>query len=143
MLKQSIVQEKLNDLSSSQLPSHVPQWSRVQLGKHITANLKRNNKVNLISSINNTNNVSIEQLHQSQVSDISVGNFAGMQNNTMDPTQRLKYLEKNIKFIQEQHMETLTALHTEMEKLRIENRGSNKKIFKPLLYFQKFKNFTF
>ena len=143
MLKQSIVQEKLNDLSSSQLPSHVPQWSRVQLGKHITANLKRNNKVNLISSINNTNNVSIEQLHQSQVSDISVGNFAGMQNNTMDPTQRLKYLEKNIKFIQEQHMETLTALHTEMEKLRIENRGSNKKFFKPLLYFQKFKNFTF
>lgn len=38
-------------------------------------------------------------------------------------TQKLKYLEKSIRFIQQQHNETLNGLHQEIEKLKIENRG--------------------
>jgi hypothetical protein len=40
-----------------------------------------------------------------------------------DPTMKLRYLEKSIKFIQQQHNETLTCLHQEIENLKNENRG--------------------
>ena len=40
-----------------------------------------------------------------------------------DPNLKLKYLEKSIKFIQQQHTETLNSLHQEIEKLKDENRG--------------------
>lgn len=40
-----------------------------------------------------------------------------------DPNLKLKYLEKSIRFIQQQHNETLNGLHQEIEKLKIENRG--------------------
>lgn len=39
-------------------------------------------------------------------------------------TQKLKYLEKSIRFIQQQHSETLNGLHQEIEKLKVENRGN-------------------
>ena len=41
-----------------------------------------------------------------------------------DLTMRLRYLEKSIKFIQQQHNETLHSLHQEIEKLKTENRGT-------------------
>ena len=40
-----------------------------------------------------------------------------------DFTMKLRYLEKSIKFIQQQHNETLSSLHQEIEKLKNENRG--------------------
>lgn len=40
-----------------------------------------------------------------------------------DPTLKLRYLEKSIRFIQQQHNETLQGLHQEIEKLKTENRG--------------------
>lgn len=43
--------------------------------------------------------------------------------NQYDPNLKLKYLEKSIKFIQQQHTETLNSLHQEIEKLKDENRG--------------------
>ncbi|RNA07090.1 coiled-coil domain-containing 74B-like isoform X1 [Brachionus plicatilis] len=42
--------------------------------------------------------------------------------NQYDPNLKLKYLEKSIKFIQQQHTETLNSLHQEIEKLKDENR---------------------
>ncbi|CAF0855488.1 unnamed protein product [Brachionus calyciflorus] len=42
--------------------------------------------------------------------------------NQYDPNLKLKYLEKSIKFIQQQHTETLNSLHHEIEKLKDENR---------------------
>lgn len=39
-----------------------------------------------------------------------------------DPTMKLRYLEKSIKFIQQQHNETLSSLHNEIENLKNENR---------------------
>lgn len=140
MLKQSLVQEKLSDLNNnSQLTSQLPQWSRVQLGKHLTANLKRNNKItlpptptnnnNLNANINNSNSNSSNNINNNIISN-SNNNMDGETNdvtvnhtNSMDPLQKLKYLEKSIKFIQEQHNETLNSLHEEIEKLKIENRG--------------------
>jgi hypothetical protein len=44
-------------------------------------------------------------------------------NNNADFTMKLRYLEKSIKFIQQQHNETLSSLHQEIEKLKNENRG--------------------
>jgi hypothetical protein len=41
-----------------------------------------------------------------------------------DNTLKLKNLEKSIRFIQQQHSETLRALHEEIEKLKSENRGT-------------------
>jgi hypothetical protein len=118
MLKQSLVQEKLSDLNSTQLQSQMPQWSRVQLGKHLTANLKRNNKIALpVAQIDATGDFYSKAIDQS-------GNEVEMTHATlMDPTQKLKYLEKSIKFIQEQHNDTLNSLHDEIEKLKMENRG--------------------
>ena len=121
MLKQSFVTEKLSDLSNSQLPSQMPQWSRVQLGKHLTANLKRNNKIAL----------PVTQLeaagageYYNRATDQNGNEIEIAHASMMDPTQKLKYLEKSIKFIQDQHNETLYSLHDEIEKLKMENRGN-------------------
>ncbi len=46
-------------------------------------------------------------------------------NNNIDFTMKLRYLEKSIKFIQQQHNETLSSLHQEIEKLKTENRGKD------------------
>ena len=40
-----------------------------------------------------------------------------------DSSIKLKYLEKSIRFIQQQHVETLNGLHQEIDKLKNENRG--------------------
>lgn len=45
-----------------------------------------------------------------------------------DLTMRLRYLEKSIKFIQQQHNETLHSLHQEIEKLKTENRDLHFKL---------------
>ena len=120
MLKQSLVQEKLSDLNNTQLPSQMPQWSRVQLGKHLTANLKRNNKIALpVTPFETTSDNYYGRAATDQNSNETEITHATL----MDPMQKLKYLEKSIKFIQEQHNETLDSLHNEIEKLKIENRG--------------------
>lgn len=51
------------------------------------------------------------------------GNAKDGNNNLYDLTMKLRYLEKSIKFIQQQHNETLSCLHQEIEKLKNENRG--------------------
>jgi hypothetical protein len=49
---------------------------------------------------------------------------------TLDQTDlmKLRYLEKSIKFIQQQRNETLESLHNEIEKLKIENRDLHFKL---------------
>ena len=59
---------------------------------------------------NNNNNNNINSTNQN-----AIDNY--------DPTMKLRYLEKSIKFIQQQHNETLTCLHQEIENLKNENRG--------------------
>lgn len=43
--------------------------------------------------------------------------------NNNNSFNKIKYLEKSIKFLQQQHNETLNSLHQEIENLRNENRG--------------------
>lgn len=142
MLKQSLVQEKLNDLTSpnatntnsnnatsTQLTSQLPQWSRVQLGKHITANLKRNNKfLTLHHQTNDHHNQNQDDHSDGSYYTNELNEITTQYTTQMDPIQRLKYLEKSIKFIQEQHAETLSALHSEIEKLKVENRDLHFKL---------------
>lgn len=84
------------------------------------------------SSLNNTNNNGSGQ--NNNVHTNSVGTSTGStlnpsdnakdgNNNVYDLTMKLRYLEKSIKFIQQQHNETLSCLHQEIEKLKNENRG--------------------
>ncbi len=40
-----------------------------------------------------------------------------------EATQRILQLEKNVLFMREQHKDTLSQLHTEIERLKNENRG--------------------
>jgi hypothetical protein len=132
MLKQSLVQEKLSDLNNNnnnnvQLQSQLPQWSRVQLGKHLTTNLKRNNKITIPASPFEGGGGGGSDYYP-RATDINGSEIEITHTTLMDSTQKLKYLEKSIKFIQEQHNETLHSLHDEIEKLKIENRGKFDKL---------------
>jgi hypothetical protein len=43
---------------------------------------------------------------------------------TVDPRSRVDLLEKNLRYVQQQHEITLNDLHREMSRLQAENRGS-------------------
>ena len=62
--------------------------------------------------------------NQPQQSNLNDNPSSGKDGNLYDLTMRLRYLEKSIKFIQQQHNETLSCLHQEIEKLKNENRGT-------------------
>lgn len=96
-------------------------------------NSNNNNKNNN----GNTNGSSVGGLNQSQILDQE--NSKNSDPSTYDLTMKLRYLEKSIKFIQQQHNETLSSLHQEIENLKNENRGKFLLIlffyFVELLYF--------
>ena len=88
------------------------------------------NKGHNNSSNNNLGlNSNINRSHLSFNSNITNNsNNGGLNQSTTDnydPTMKLRYLEKSIKFIQQQHNETLSCLHQEIENLKNENRGDN------------------
>ena len=87
--------------------------------RHNNSSNNFNQKSHLSFSSNatnsNNNNVNSNGLNQ------STDNY--------DPTMKLRYLEKSIKFIQQQHNETLTCLHQEIESLKNENRGKKGRSF--------------
>jgi hypothetical protein len=135
MLKQSIIDEKLNDSNKILNETQLPQWPRVQFGKDFATNIRRNNKSNLPP---------VTQQHQQMPESILKLSDSIMlepnRNNSdlIETTNRLKYLEKSIKFIQEQHNQTLNGLHDEMEKLKGENRGAKYFLFHSCLLFSCF-----
>lgn len=101
------------------------QWSKVEANS---------NNVHDASSLNNTNNGSGQNnnvhTNSNQAASTSTGSTlnssVGVKDgNLYDLTMKLRYLEKSIKFIQQQHNETLSCLHQEIEKLKNENRGIN------------------
>ncbi len=79
-------------------------------------NSNSNSLNNFRSQGENNNNTS------SHISGLDPGG-EGSSPSVYDLTMKLRYLEKSIKFIQQQHSETLTSLHQEIEKLKSENRG--------------------
>ena len=96
-------------------------------------NPNKNNQPNLNNS-NDTNNSysnSSGQCSNPSNNSTSLNNNHGLSGSnekalsreSYDLTLRLRYLEKSIKFIQQQHNETLNSLHQEIEKLKSENRG--------------------
>lgn len=70
----------------------------------------------------NSNNPQVKFAARQQESD---EDLARRNELAYDNTLKLKYLEKSIRFIQQQHSETLHGLHQEIEKLKNENRGIN------------------
>ena len=83
-----------------------------------------NNFSNSNSSFNknNANSINVNSLNNNSKTN-SDSNNNNSTSDSYDPTMKLRYLEKSIKFIQQQHTETLTSLHQEIEKLKNENRG--------------------
>jgi hypothetical protein len=95
-----------------------------------TNNSNNNNNSNNPNNFSNSNNNS--SLNKNNANSINVNSLNNSNSNnnnnnstsdSYDPTMKLRYLEKSIKFIQQQHTETLTSLHQEIEKLKNENRG--------------------
>ena len=66
-------------------------------------------------------------------SDVGVTSFSSdfqvVDNLTTTEQQRLIYYDKSIKFLQQQHADTLKKLHEEIEKLKQENKGEFFKVF--------------
>ncbi len=83
------------------------------------------NSLNYTSSQAGTNeNNSYSNNSNSTLKSVEPGG-EGSSPSAYDLTMKLRYLEKSIKFIQQQHSETLSSLHQEIEKLKNENRGKN------------------
>jgi hypothetical protein len=128
MLKQPIIDDKLNDQLNNGnkiLQTQLPQWPRVQFGKDFSANIKRNNKFNLppVALAQHSDSI-LKITSDTMMTSTSVLVEPNRTNSDfIETTNRLKYLEKSIKFIQDQHNHTLNGLHDEMEKLKAENRG--------------------
>lgn len=104
-------------------------YSKVNYGRSDSSSSNKNqNKLNLNStpnsSLNDSNNNNLANVEKNK----SESNRKNSSSNrdTYDLTMRLRYLEKSIKFIQQQHNETLNSLHQEIEKLKNENRGNVK-----------------
>jgi hypothetical protein len=73
---------------------------------------------------NNANSINVNSLNNNNSkTDSDSNNNNNSTSDSYDPTMKLRYLEKSIKFIQQQHTETLSSLHQEIEKLKNENRG--------------------
>lgn len=100
------------------------------------SNFSSNARNSFVNNNNNSNNShGFNQNHQfnssnnnnARFSSTSATNLAGddaatSSTNNFEATMKLSYLEKSIRFIQEQHTEILNGLHQEIEKLKTENR---------------------
>lgn len=109
MIKQSLVQERISDLTMNQLPplSTLPQWSRV----------------------NNLDKARYPKpfvKDKFQPADVRLGNMEeedkALDLTGMNPAQRVQYLERSLQFLRQQHAEILRALHEEVEGLKKENK---------------------
>ena len=49
---------------------------------------------------------------------------ASLSTPAVDPRSRIELLERNLRYVQQQHDMTLADLHTEIDKLQHENRGT-------------------
>lgn len=96
-------------------------------------NINRNGHLNGGSNLNNDdfsknsgqNHNNNSGQNTSSLNTLNTNNSSTLKSNdkeSYDLTMRLRYLEKSIKFIQQQHNETLNSLHQEIEKLKNENR---------------------
>lgn len=107
------------DMSSTSLPPlrNLPQWSRV-------GNLDRTryprsfpqgnvNPIPLTPAVKTKTNKTEAPQQPSHV----------YEQQEVDPNLRVTTLEKNLKFLQEQHSETLGKLHKEIELLKQANQG--------------------
>ena len=100
-------------------------YSKVNYGRSDSPNSNKNlNKMNLNSTpYSEDSNNSNSKTGDTNKSELNRKNSSSNRD-SYDLTMRLRYLEKSIKFIQQQHNETLNSLHQEIEKLKNENRGN-------------------
>lgn len=98
-------------------------YSKVNYGRSDSPNSNKNlNKMNLNSTpYSEDSNNSNSKTGDTNKSELNRKNSSSNRD-SYDLTMRLRYLEKSIKFIQQQHNETLNSLHQEIEKLKNENR---------------------
>ncbi|CAF0871756.1 unnamed protein product [Didymodactylos carnosus] len=123
MMRQSLIDERRSDLVLSD-PTNRRLHRITTIGdKNPHVHIRKNNHLN--------NNNSNDQQQQSQeISDSSPSSqyyeqqsdFSPFSPN-VDPRQRIDHLERNIKYIQQQHEHTLQDLHNEVDRLQQENRG--------------------
>jgi hypothetical protein len=83
-------------------------------GQQQNNNNNNTNELNLINNSTHTNNSSNEQQINRRCHDDELNSYI----------MKLRYLEKSIKFIQQQHGETLNGLHQEIDQLKSENRSN-------------------
>lgn len=109
MLKQSLVQEKISDLSPmNHLPplKTLPQWSRVN-----TLDKARYPKPFVKDRLLPL----MEPPKSDENSEQDTASQSG--------SQRIHHLEKSVVFMRQQHNEILQSLHQEIEALKKENKG--------------------
>ena len=128
MLKQTLVQEALADISTAPvLPplNNLPQWARINTldkARYPKPFLKDRlqplpNSQQLMDGGLGRRTDSLESQD-----DVGIGATASTAAEAK-PSPRIQHLEKSIRFLQQQHQDVLTKLHEEIDKLRRENKG--------------------
>lgn len=115
MIKQSLVQERISDLTMNQLPplNTLPQWSRVNnLDKARYPKPFVKDKFQPMDGRAGNMEEEDKELDQSGI----------------NPAQRVQYLERSLLFLRQQHTDVLRALHSEVESLKKENKDLQFKI---------------
>ena len=117
MLKQSVVQETVADMSMPTAPlpplNNLPQWSRINtLDKARFLKDRLQPLPNPVES--GTPSIAGEETEdrELQVED------------NMNPKVRVHHLERSVNFLRQQHQEILSQLHEEIDKLKRENKGT-------------------
>jgi hypothetical protein len=90
---------------------------------NINENLNHNNNRHNFHANNDSNSLNKNITNQSH-NDNNNSNFNSENENNFESSMKLNYLEKSIRFIQQQHVDILNGLHQEIEKLKNENRGN-------------------
>lgn len=119
MLKQSVVQETIADMTMPTAPlpplNNLPQWSRIN-----TLDKARYPKPFLKDRLQPLPNPLENGNPQGVTEDIEDRELQVEDN--MNPNVRVHHLEKSVNFLRQQHQEILANLHEEIEKLKRENK---------------------
>lgn len=122
MIRQGVVQEKLDMMSMNQLPplSSLPQWSRINTldrGRYPKPFIK--DKLQPIQ----------DSSHMANGDDVNKEIHVDL--SELNPAQRIQHLERSIVFLKQQHHDVLNSLHGEIDVLKKENKGQLSSYLEP------------
>lgn len=109
-----------NEFEGSEMVNYYTNYGRFDLNPKPSSNHHHHHNNSDPLNLNNTND-SFGFGHDQRNAKSS--QYAG-ERILSDSSVKLKYLEKSIRFIQQQHADTLNGLHQEIDKLKNENRGN-------------------